>query len=68
LLPAALSSQVIKHFSFLALAFCCADALIARRALLATAQRGDIVVAMTDPALISIVAITTSSGKPVGQR
>jgi colanic acid biosynthesis glycosyl transferase WcaI len=35
----------------------------ARRALLATAQRGDIVVAMTDPPLISIVAMQVTARK-----
>jgi len=35
----------------------------ARRALLATAQRGDVVVAMTDPPLISIVAMQVAARK-----
>jgi colanic acid biosynthesis glycosyl transferase WcaI len=49
-----LPGRAIDHLSFHA---------SARRALLATAQRGDIVVAMTDPPLISIVAMQTAARK-----
>lgn len=50
----ALPGRAIDHLSFYA---------SARRALLATAQRGDIVVAMTDPPLISIVAMQAAARK-----
>src|SRR5437764_912908 len=50
----ALPGRAIDYLSFYA---------SARRALLATAQRGDIVVATTDPPLISIVAMQVTARK-----